>query len=46
MLAQKRMEREYLYERGEERGVGRIKLTNSTFYGRFDSEEYMQYERY
>ena len=57
ILVQKRIEREYQYERGEERGIGGVKLKRgeergvggvklkiSTFYGRFDPEEYLQYE--
>ena len=44
ILAQKRIERKYWYERGEERGVGGVKLKISTFYGRSDLEEYLQYE--
>ena len=41
ILAQKRIEREYQYERGEERGVGRVKLKILTFYGKSDPEEYL-----
>ena len=45
IFAQKRFEREYQYERGEERGVGGVKLKIPTFYGKSDPDEYLQYER-
>ena len=35
MLAPKRIEREYQYEREKEKGVGGVKLKIPTFYGRF-----------
>ena len=44
ILAPKRIEREYQYERGEERGVGGVNLKISTFYGRSDPKEYLKYE--
>ena len=43
ILAPKRIEREYQYERGEERGVRRVNLKIPTFYGRSNLEEYLQY---
>ena len=44
ILAQKIIEREYLYERVKERGVGGVKLKIPTFYGRSDLDEYLQYD--
>ncbi|XP_023534142.1 uncharacterized protein LOC111795765 [Cucurbita pepo subsp. pepo] len=44
ILAPKRIEREYQYERENEKGVWGVKLKIPTFYGRSDPEEYLQYE--